>query len=173
MSQPVLKEHSLKEVKKKREFPHIYFMLAIIIGVMTIATYLVPAGAYDRVQGEDGREMIDPTSYAELESSPVSLLGMLKAVPQGMVEAAPVIFFTFVIGGVFVTLRSAGVIELGVGKIAKSFSHKPKLLIPVFMFTFALIACFIGTPELAIVYVPVIMPLMLSLGYDRVTAAAI
>lgn len=41
------------------------------------------------------------------------------------------------------------------------------------MFTFALIACFIGTPELAIVYVPVIMPLMLSLGYDRVTAAAI
>ncbi|UZW65073.1 AbgT family transporter [Priestia flexa] len=173
MSQPVLKEHSLKEVKKKREFPHIYFMLAIIIGVMTIATYLVPAGAYDRVQGEDGREMIAPTSYAELESSPVSLLGMLKAVPQGMVEAAPVIFFTFVIGGVFVTLRSAGVIELGVGKIAKSFSHKPKLLIPVFMFTFALIACFIGTPELAIVYVPVIMPLMLSLGYDRVTAAAI
>ncbi|MGE6894804.1 hypothetical protein ABEP17_11460 [Priestia flexa] len=41
------------------------------------------------------------------------------------------------------------------------------------MFTFALIACFIGTPELAIVYVPVIMPLMLSLGYDGVTAAAI
>lgn len=71
----------IKRSKEKREFPHIYFMLVIIIGVMTIATYLVPAGAYDRVQGEDGREMIDPTSYAELESSPVSLLGMLKAVP--------------------------------------------------------------------------------------------
>ena len=37
------------------------------------------------------------------------------------------------------------------------------------MFIFALIDCFIGTLELCMVYIPIVMPLMLKLGFDSLT----
>ena len=41
------------------------------------------------------------------------------------------------------------------------------------MMTFALIDCFIGMCELTMVYVPIILPLILALGFDSITACAI
>ncbi|MCZ0068844.1 TIGR00366 family protein [Bacillus sonorensis] len=166
-------EELKKNQKRKKEFPHIYVILAVMIVVMALATYIIPSGEYERVESPDGREMIDPDSYQRIEQSPVGLLTVLSAVPQGMTEAAPIIFFTFVAGGVFAVLRKAMVIELGVRLLGHMFRNRPALIIPVLMFVFSGIACFIGTPELSIVYVPVILPLMLSFGYDRMTAAAI
>ena len=41
------------------------------------------------------------------------------------------------------------------------------------MLVFSGIDLFIGMPELTIIYIPIIMPLMLSLGFDSMTAAAV
>ena len=38
---------------------------------------------------------------------------------------------------------------------------------------FAIIATLIGTAELSLVYIPVIIPLIIALGYDSITATAI
>ena len=40
------------------------------------------------------------------------------------------------------------------------------------MVAFAAIAAFIGTQELSLIYVPIILPLMLALGFNSMTAAA-
>ncbi|MFV0516863.1 MAG: hypothetical protein ACK5MV_05665 [Aminipila sp.] len=51
--------------KKKREFPHIFVILFIAILVATIATYIVPAGQYQRVLDEaTNRMIIDPASFS-------------------------------------------------------------------------------------------------------------
>ncbi|MFO6498530.1 YfcC family protein [Bacillus sp. z60-11] len=174
MGMPAYQRGDLKKnEKRKHEFPHIYVILAVMIGLMALSTYLVPAGEYQRVESPDGREMIDPGSYKRVEQTPVDVLSLLSAVPKGMTEAAPIIVFTFMVGGVFAVLRKASVIEIGVRLLAGIFSRRPVFVIPVFIFVFSGIACFIGTPELSIVYVPVILPLVLSFGYDRMTAAAI
>ena len=47
------------------------------------------------------------------------------------------------------------------------------ILIAVLTTVFAFIATLIGTAELSLVYIPVIMPLIIALGYDSVTAASI
>lgn len=47
------------------------------------------------------------------------------------------------------------------------------MIIPVLTTVFAVVATLIGTPELTLVYIPVILPLMIALGYDSIVAAAI
>lgn len=137
MGMPAYKTEDVnKKEKSKKEFPHIYVILAVMIGLMALMTYVIPAGEYERVESPDGREMIDPASYKRIEQTPVDILGLLTAVPKGMTEAAPIIVFTFVIGGAFAVLRKASVIELGVRLLADQFRNKPVFVTPVLIFVF-------------------------------------
>src|SRR5699024_9230615 len=73
----------------------------------------------------------------------------------------------------FMVLRESGIIEIAVDKLARKFSKRSILIIPVLVTVFASIATLIGTAELSLVYIPVIIPLIIALGYDSMTAAAI
>lgn len=157
----------------KFQMPHIYVLLCMFILLIAVCTYIIPAGTFDRVTGPSGREMIDPTSYQTIESAPTSLFGLLESIPKGLREASDIIFSIFVIGGMFAVLNKAGVIEVGVHSLVTTFAKRKIVVIPVLMFTFSITACFIDTPELSLVYVPIILPVMLKLGFDRITAAAI
>ena len=81
------------------------------------------------------------------------------------------VFFTLIIGGMFMVIRFTGIIDVAVDKLTRRFAGRSVLLIPVLMVTFATIATLIGTQELALVYVPVILPLMIALRFDSVVAA--
>ncbi|WP_246516389.1 YfcC family protein [Salicibibacter cibarius] len=155
------------------KIPHIYVLLFLISAVGAIMTYLIPAGEFERTPGPDGRETIDPESFAQIESSPLSLIEFMTAIPRGMIDAGEIIFFTFIIGGMFMVLRRTGIIEVGVDRLARKFQTKSLLIIPILTTLFAMVATIIGTPELSLVYIPVLMPLMISLGYDSMIAAAI
>ncbi|MEC2077135.1 YfcC family protein [Metabacillus fastidiosus] len=159
--------------KKKFSIPHIYVILFLFIALAAVSTYLIPAGSYERVPGPDGRTTIDPNSYVEVEQTPVSLIQFMTAIPKGLVDAGEVVFFTFIIGGLFAVLKRTGLIEIGVDRLTRKFSARSIVLIPVLMVMFAIICSLIGTQELSLVYVPVILPLMIALGYDSVVAAAV
>lgn len=159
--------------KKSFEMPHIYVILFIFSAIAAVLTYIVPAGQYNRVPGPNGRTTIDPNSYQVVESTPVGPVDFMLAIPKGLMDAGTVVFFTFIIGGMFMVLRRTGIIEIGVDKLTRRFAHNTIVIVPVLMTTFAVIATLIGTQELALVYVPVILPLMLALRFDSVTAAAV
>ncbi|WP_059104557.1 YfcC family protein [Shouchella shacheensis] len=160
-------------VKKKRGMPHIYVILFVISGISAIMTYFIPPGEFERVPGPNGRESIDPNSFTEVDSSPASLMDFMLAIPRGMGDASEIIFFTFIIGGMFMVLRHTGIIEIGVDRLARKFQSKSILIIPILTTLFAAVATTIGTPELSLVYIPVLIPLMISLGYDSMSAAGI
>ncbi|MCB8887990.1 YfcC family protein [Vreelandella malpeensis] len=161
--------------KKKSwcRIPDIYVVLFVFIALAAIATHFVPAGEFDRVPGPAGRITIDPTSYQQIDPTPVGLTDFMLAIPNGLMGAGEVVFFTFMIGGMFMVLRRTGIIEIGVDKLTRRFAGRGILTIPVLMTVFAVIATIIGTQELALVYVPVILPLMIALRFDSVTAAAV
>ncbi|MCM3712282.1 YfcC family protein [Sporosarcina luteola] len=161
--------------KKKRKFqlPHIYVILFTLSAIAAIATYLVPAGQYERIPGPNGRETIDPTSFELVEKTPVSITDFMLAFPKGLLSAGEIVFFTFVIGGMFMVLRKTGIIEISVDKLSRRFSKRSIFIIPVLLSIFALVSALIGVPELSLVYIPVILPLMIMLGYDSMVAAAI
>lgn len=166
-----MKESEVKREKKKFSMPHIFVILFMIIILASLASYIVPAGEYERVTMEDGREVIDPNTFELVERTPVGLFDFMFAVPTGLIETAEIIFGVLMIGGMFAVIERTGIISIGVGKLAHMFSNRGLWVIPILMIPFAIITTFTGQVELSLIYLPAILPLMLKLGFDKVTAA--
>lgn len=164
-----------REVQGRSRFglPDIYVILFVFIALAAISTHFLPASQYDRVVLENGRTSIDAASFRYVEADPVGLVEFMTAIPRGLVDASVVVFFTFIIGGMFMVIRRTGLIEVAVDKLTRRFAERSVLVLPVLMTTFAVIATLIGTQELSLVYVPVILPLMIALGFDSMVAVGV
>lgn len=164
---------SARNTRRPREFPHVLVVLTVFGLLAAVASYLVPAGQYERVPGPGGNEVVDPESFGFVEQAPVGPVQLLTAFPRGLVDAGAIVFFVFTIGGMYEVVRRTGLVDTLLGHVSRLFSERGLLVIPFLMVPFSLIASFIGVPELALVYIPAIMPLMLSLGFDRVVTVAV
>lgn len=166
-------DEKASKTRRRREFPHVLVILTAFGLLAALASYLVPAGLYERVEGPGGNEVVDPDSFQFVEQTPVGAVQLLTAFPRGLVDAGAIVFFVFTIGGMYEVVRRTGLVETVLGHVARLFAGRGLLVIPFLMVPFSLIASFIGVPELALVYIPAIMPLMLSLGFDRVVTVAV
>ena len=153
--------------------PHIYVILFVFTAIAALATHFIPAGLYDRVKLANGRTAIDPSTFRNVPSTPVGWEDFMMAVPRGLADASVVVFFTFIIGGMFMVIRRTGIIDVAVDKLTRRFAGRSILILPVLMTVFAVVATLIGTQELALVYVPVILPLMIALRFDSITALGV
>ena len=73
-------EKTAEKKASKFALPHIYVMIFIIICLMAVLTYVIPAGQYTRIPGPSGREMIDPNSYTRIEQHPVGIFDVFTAI---------------------------------------------------------------------------------------------
>lgn len=163
-----------KEMKQKRfKIPHTYVILFAMIIIMALLTYVIPAGQYQKVESATGRMVVDPDSFANVDSNPAKPFDILKAFPKGLAAAQGIVFFIFIVGGSFNILNQTGAIEAGIGKIALGLKGKEVLMIPIIVFVFSLGGATIGMAEEAIVFVPIGIALARALGYDAVTGMAI
>lgn len=169
------KNNTERITKKAKKFnmPHIYVILFIFGVIATISTYFIPSGQFKRIKGPEGREMVDADSFHFISSKPVGIVDFISIIPKGLIEAGEIVFFTLIIGGMFMVLRKTGIIEIAVDKLARRFINQSVLIIPILTTVFAIVATLIGTAELSLVYIPVIIPLIIALGYDSITATAI
>lgn len=159
--------------KKVKKFPHVYVILLSVVVICAILTYFLPAGMYDTVLTEDGREVVDPETYHLVEKSPVNLFGVLNSVPKGMVETAGIIFFIFIVGGSFGVVEATGAFEAGIGKITKAMSGKERAIIPIVMFVFSLGGAVFGMAEETLPFIPIMVTLAIALGFDSLTGVGI
>lgn len=62
--------------KKKRKFQVSSCLCAAgrIDHLCAILTYIIPAGAYDMMTLEDGREVVNPETFHYIEQTPVGLM---------------------------------------------------------------------------------------------------
>lgn len=152
--------------------PHAITLLFCIIVLVTILTYLLPAGSYERVV-VDGRQAVVPNSYKTLESTPVGFLDMFKAIPLGFKAAAEIIFIVLAGGIMFGFMEKSKAVENAVGTMVKRLGLKNKYLIIVLMtFIYGLLGVAVGY-ENNIAMVPIAAVLSLALGGDLVLAAGI
>ena len=160
--------------KKKIKFavPHVYIMLIGLIFICGLLSYIIPAGQYDMTT-MGGREVVDAATYHHVESSPVTLMQFLTAIPRGMVESAQIISFIFIIGGVFNILQETRAIEAGIGQLLKILKGKTLAVIPILMLLFALGGAVFGMSEETIPFIPIFVSLCIAMGYDSITGAAI
>lgn len=160
--------------KKNFQLPHIFAILFCVLVIVTVLTHILPAGEYMRFEDPaTGRNVIDPTSYTQVESTPVGLLKMLSAIPNGFEQAAQIVILTFCVSGTFNLITSAGLIPALLKNVSRKFSDRGILVVPLLLVIISLLDCFLGMPELTIVYIPIVLPLMLGLGFDSITACAV
>ena len=91
--------------------PHAITMLFGIIVLVAIMTYLLPAGTYERVL-VDGRSTVVPNSYQNIESTPIGVLDMFKAIPLGFKAAVEIIFIVLAGGIMFGFMEKSTVVDL-------------------------------------------------------------
>ena len=107
------------------------------------------------------------------ETSSISLLDMLQSVFRGMVEVSDIIFYMLIVGGAFELIRASSDIDAAVSRMTMRMIGKEYLLIPLLMVLFAVGGSVIALAEEAIPYITLLMPIMLRLGFDSITAAAV
>ncbi|MBS9463955.1 YfcC family protein [Flagellimonas sp. 389] len=152
--------------------PHAITMLFGIIAIVTILTYILPAGTYERVT-VDGRSTVVPNSYRIIDSTPVGLLNMFKAIPLGFKAAVEIIFIVLAGGIMFGFMEKSKAVENAVGTLVKKLGLKHKNLIIVIMtFIYGILGMAVGY-ENNIAMVPIAAVLSLALGGDLILAAGI
>lgn len=62
------------EKVKKKKVPHTLVILIVIILCAVALTWIIPAGAYERVESAQGVKVIAPDSFHYIEKSPVNPL---------------------------------------------------------------------------------------------------
>lgn len=160
--------------EKKMKAPNTLILICLFIFVISIMTYIIPAGTFERIQDPNtGRTLVVAGTYHLVDSNPITLFEVFTAIPKGMEEAAYVIFFLFIIGGVFRILQATGAIESGIGEVVKKLKGKEMLIIPVIMIVISLGASIIGVAEEALAFMPMVVMLCIALGFDSITGAAI
>ncbi|MBG0765775.1 MAG: hypothetical protein H0S78_13035 [Tissierellales bacterium] len=96
----------------KIKIPHTYALLFFIIIFVTLLTFVVPAGSFERaVDDATGRTFVVPDSFEYIDNTPVGFFDMFKAIPKGMEQAGYIIFFVLMIGGSFGILQGTGAID--------------------------------------------------------------
>ncbi len=162
--------HILKKIKLNT--------FAIILGIIACVafmTWVVPSGNYDRVE-QDGRSVVVSGTYHAVASAPQGLFDVLKAPIEGFEKTALVIVFLLVIGGVLSVVEKTGAISAGIGAASQFFKRNPKLrflFIPLGIITFSLCGATFGMCEEALIFIPICIPLALSLEYDSTLGIAI
>lgn len=70
-----------------RKFPDSLVLLFVLIVLAQVATYVLPAGEFER----DGRQVI-PGTYHTIEADRLPLQTFLTAIPAGLAAAQDIIF---------------------------------------------------------------------------------
>lgn len=162
------------KVKKTFKIPHTYVLIFGIIILVSVLSYIIPAGEYARVKDTaTGRTVVDATSFKNVEGKPVNLLQMLTAIPRGMTAAASIAFFILIVSGSFQIVHATGTIEAGIYKTAKALKGKEQALIPIFMFLFSLTGAFMGFAEENLVFIPIAIALSRACGFDALVGVSL
>jgi uncharacterized ion transporter superfamily protein YfcC len=174
--------------KKGFKFPTAYTILFILIILVAIATWIVPAGQYEL--NEAGEPI--PGSYHSVESNPQKIItdGLMAIVSgtygiQGedgsisvynfgeLYGAIDVAFFVLMIGGFIGITMATGAIDAGIGKITTGMKGKEKWMIAVLMIVFAIGGTTYGMAEETLAFYGLIIAVMIAAGYDAVVGVAV
>ena len=148
--------------------PHTLALLFFLMIAALVATWLVPQGFFAE-NPETGRVM--PGSYEVVaEREVLSPLALFTAIPRAFVDAGPIIFFLFIIGGVLAMIRATGTIDALLGRLLERFRDRPRSLIFAVIFVFSLASSAVGSSGEYIPFVLILVALCRAMKMDAMTA---
>ncbi|MGN7397880.1 YfcC family protein [Peribacillus frigoritolerans] len=166
-------ESSLEgKTKKTFKQPDAYVLMFMIALIAAIASYVIPTGAFKRVENE-GITSVIPGSYHSIEQTPVSFIQFFSAIPEGMAASASIIFLVLFTGGTLAVLEKTGAVNSLIHSVVDKFKTKQLLFIAVVGLLFS----FLGTTGIIVNSVIGFIPLGLivarALKWDAMVGVAI
>lgn len=165
-------QNQRKTTDRKGMTINAFVLIFFVLIISAILTYIIPAGEYDRIE-KDGRNMVVPDSFQFTDSSPAGFFDIFTSIHTGLVNSAGIIFFVLMVGGAFGILKTTGAIDALIFSITKKLANKELLLIPVITLFFAVTGSLMGLAEETIIYIAIIVPLAIALGFDAIVGFAI
>ncbi len=154
-------------------FPHPLVLLVAGILLSAALTWFVPAGVYDRRDDPaTGKPVVVPGTYHAVPRAPVGPFDAVVQIPKGLINAADVVFFVFLVGGAFTVVDKTGALRQAVDWLANRLQNRRTWVIPVVCVVFAAGGALENLQEEIIALVPVLLLLCRRLGFDPLTAAA-
>jgi uncharacterized ion transporter superfamily protein YfcC len=176
------------ERKRRFTLPSAYTILFALIVLMAIATWLVPAGVYDR--DKEGAPV--PGTYHEVDQNPQRILidsitapinglygiedeaGNINYYNSGVLFGAiDVALFIIVIGGFLGVTMQTGAIQAGIGRLVQRLRGRERWMIPILMGVFALGGTTYGMAEESLAFYALVITVMIAAGYDALVGAAV
>ncbi len=149
-------------------------LLGAVIVVAAMITWLLPAGQFARVHNaHSGQTLVVAGSYARVARAPVGPWKMLLAVPKGLMEAGPVIFFVLFAGAMLTVIEGTGAMGNMLTHLVARFGHRPLLVLALAGMLFLVGGASDSMYEEILAFIPLLCLLMRSVGLDAVMAVGI
>lgn len=161
--------------KKGFKMPTSYTILMIIIAFMAVMTWIIPAGQY---QTNDAGELITGT-YEQVKQNPQGIWDVLMAPVRAMLgtesvgAAIDIAFFIIMVGAFLGVITETGALDVGIASIVKKYKGREKMLIYILMPLFAIGGTTYGMGEETMAFYPLLVPVMMAVGFDNIVALAI
>lgn len=173
--------------KKTWAMPDTYLILLMVAMIAFALNFVIPAGTYETVtsvvNGAE-RSVIDPDSYQQVSDQPSGMalfaeggdIGLLNFAFEGMVSGtkwgASIGVFAFILltGGAFGLIFASGSVERGLFQVIARNRQAGHVYLATLCFLFSLGGAVFGMGEEVIPFTLILVPLLVSMGYDSITA---
>jgi uncharacterized ion transporter superfamily protein YfcC len=178
-----------EQQQKGFQFPSTITVLIIVTLLVWIAAFIIPSGTYDRdengVPAPGSFDRIDaPQTFGERVGdfflAPINGLYGLQDPETGLVVpfgvgrlfgAVGVFAFVLAVGAFMTMVLATGALDVAIGKLAYAVRDRPWLVIVAVMALFSLLGTTMGWADETLGFYALLIPLLLTLGYDRMVVA--
>lgn len=155
------------------KFPNTLVIMIGFILFVSLLTFIIPQGKYDRViNPETQTETIVPGSYHTVDAESISILDILKSIPEGLIGRADLAALILLIGGCFFVVDKTGALKEGVVYLSTKVNGREEIAIIIMVILFATAGALVGLQEEVIAMTPVLILLSSKLGYNKYVAIA-
>ena len=153
---------------KNFRMPTAYTILLLLLVLVAAATWIIPAGSYDRA----GETPVAGTYHA-VEQQPQGAGDVILASFQGFYDAGDVALFILMVGGFLGVVMATGAIDAGVSNVVRLLGGREIFLIPVLMILFSLGGTSFGMWEETMAFYPLLIPVFTAAGYDPLVGISV
>ncbi|HBS87038.1 MAG: short-chain fatty acid transporter [Bacteroidetes bacterium GWF2_38_335] len=170
-----------------KKVPHTYVIVFMIMIIIAVLTWIVPAGEYDRIDKtlEDGsvKSVVADGSYHEVDSIPQTWQ-VFSAFFTGFTNQSHIIIFILLIGGAFWIMNSTKSLDVGIMVFLRMIRRLEKyrfmqkvgvnnIVMVLIMLMFSAFGAIFGMSEETIAFIVIMVPLAISMGYDSIVGVCL
>ena len=156
-------------VKKEKKPLSMWAVILIVIAVVYILSFIIPAGTYER----DGKMAI-PGTFAIIDKVYLTPWAVIQGIGQQVYSSFGGLFITILImGGMMGVVNSTRVIDRSLTNLIIKLRDKAVFIIPAFIFAMGFFGCMGSMISTAILFIPLGLSLAKQMKTDRTFAVGL